>query len=127
MNPSDYEFKVGDKVITIDGYVGQIVHICTCDRCKERGFYEPTWQKDDNDEFEYITNYVAESGFKDYYQIGKYKFGHEFDKKTVAETVKYFEETVKRVKKRLKFIKKLERSEKRLHRKKQLKVVEELD
>ena len=34
-------FKVGDKVITSTGKVGTITDICTCDKCKERGFYEP--------------------------------------------------------------------------------------
>ena len=37
-----YTFHVGDEVITDDGRVGKITSICTCDRCKTRGFYEPT-------------------------------------------------------------------------------------
>ena len=35
-------FEVGDEVITSTGKVGVITDICTCEKCKERGFYEPT-------------------------------------------------------------------------------------
>lgn len=38
---NNYNFKVGDKVVTVYGETGVIVDICTCDNCKERGFYEP--------------------------------------------------------------------------------------
>ena len=46
MKPSDYEFAVGDKVITIDGVVGHVVDVCRCDRCLERGFRKLTWRSD---------------------------------------------------------------------------------
>ena len=32
MKPSDYEFAIGDKVVTIYGVVGHVVDICRCDR-----------------------------------------------------------------------------------------------
>ena len=32
-------FKVGDEVITSTGEVGTIISFCTCQLCKERGFY----------------------------------------------------------------------------------------
>ena len=38
----DCMFEVGDEVITSNGKVGIITDICTCEKCKERGFYEPT-------------------------------------------------------------------------------------
>ena len=31
MKPSDYEFAIGDKVVTIYGEVGHVVDICRCD------------------------------------------------------------------------------------------------
>ena len=32
----------GDFVETVDGRVGYIKSICRCEKCRERGFYEPT-------------------------------------------------------------------------------------
>ena len=46
MKPNDYEFAIGDKVITIYGVVGHVIDICRCDRCLERGFRELTWSSD---------------------------------------------------------------------------------
>ena len=80
MKPSDYEFAIGDKVVTICGDVGHIVDICKCDRRIERGFFELTWRSDINHNVGWITIYDAERGFDDFYQIGKYRFDHEFDK-----------------------------------------------
>ena len=34
-------FFEGQYVERINGNVGYIDHICTCDSCKKRGFYEP--------------------------------------------------------------------------------------
>ena len=70
-----YTFKVGDMVITDDGRVGTITDICTCDRCKERGFYEPSALMEDGDRI-YITDTDKENGFKCYYQIGDRVFGN---------------------------------------------------
>ncbi len=70
-----YIFKVGDQVITDDGRIGTITNICTCDRCKERGFYEPSALMDDGDRI-YITDTDKENGFKCYYQIGDRVFGN---------------------------------------------------
>lgn len=65
-------FFEGQYVETIDGNVGYIDHICTCDRCKERGFYEPRVVFV-NGEVDYITNYEYEHGLKSYKQIGNIK------------------------------------------------------
>lgn len=65
-------FFEGQYVETDDGKVGYIKHICTCDRCKERGFYEP-YVIFTNGETDYITNYEYENGLKDYKQIGNIK------------------------------------------------------
>lgn len=67
-------FKVGDKVITADGRTGTITDLCTCDRCKERGFYEPT--VDFGDYTDYIMTSDKNDGFKSYYQIGDRVFGN---------------------------------------------------
>ena len=37
MKPSDHEFAIGDKVVTIYGEVGHIIDICRCDRCVGEG------------------------------------------------------------------------------------------
>ena len=68
-------FKVGDKVITSDGRMGQITDTCTCDRCKERGFYESTITFDDGDT-DYIMISDKHNKFKSYYQIGSHIFGN---------------------------------------------------
>lgn len=70
-----YTFKVGDQVITDDGRVGTITDICTCDRCKERGFYEPSALMEDGERI-WITDTAKENGFKSYYQIGDRVFGN---------------------------------------------------
>ena len=67
-------FKVGDQVITDDGRTGTITDICTCDRCKERGFYEST--VDFGDYIDYIMTSDKNDGFKSYYKIGDRVFGN---------------------------------------------------
>lgn len=71
----EVEFKVGDKVITDDGRVGHIIDICTCDKCKERGFDEPTIQYI-NGGIDYITISDKNNGFKNFYLIGNKVFGN---------------------------------------------------
>jgi hypothetical protein len=79
-----YTFKVGDKVITDDGRTGTITDICTCDRCKERGFYEPT--VDFGDYTDYIMFSEKNDGFKSYYQIGDRVFGN-LDEESVNKEI----------------------------------------
>jgi hypothetical protein len=69
-------FKVGDKVITDDGRTGTIRSICYCDRCKERGFYEPKVQMDVGVCQIWITDTDKENGFRSFYQIGDRVFGN---------------------------------------------------
>lgn len=61
----------GDYVETVDGRVGYIKGICRCEKCKERGFYEPTVHFTDGEE-DCITKYEAENGFKGYKRIGRW-------------------------------------------------------
>lgn len=71
-----YTFKVGDKVIADDGRTGTIVDICTCDRCKERGSYEPTVEMNIGVRQIEITDMDKENGFSSFYQIGDRVFGN---------------------------------------------------
>ena len=109
MKPSDYEFAVGDKVVTIYGEVGHIIDICRCDRCIERGFYEPTWKIDDSGDVDWITINDAERGFDDFYQIGKYRFGHTFNKSVVRAMIIEEEVELRNLKRRLQVMDELEK------------------
>lgn len=62
----------GDYVETSDGRVGYIKGICRCEKCRERGFYEPTVHFTDGEE-DGITKYEAENGFKGYKRIGRWE------------------------------------------------------
>lgn len=61
----------GDFVETVDGRVGYIKSICRCEKCRERGFYEPIVHFTDGEE-DCITKYEAENGFKGYKRIGRW-------------------------------------------------------
>lgn len=107
MNFKDYKFEIGDTVITTLGEIGKIVGICKCERCAERGYFEPEWLRFDGDHIEYITIYEAEFGFKQFYQIGKYRFS-EFEKDNLVQLIR-------------------EETEKLSHLHKQLSVIEEIE
>lgn len=107
MNPMDYEFNIGDEVITAYGEKGYITYICHCERCADRGFFEPSWE-DEYDEMHYISNYEAENGFTEYYKIGKYRFGS-FEKDLVKDRITYYGDIVKRYEKQLKLMNELEK------------------
>nr|DAL36545.1 MAG TPA_asm: hypothetical protein [Caudoviricetes sp.] len=62
----------GDYVETVDGRVGYVKGICRCEKCRERGFYEPTVHFTDGEE-DCITKYEAENGFKGYKRIGRWE------------------------------------------------------
>ena len=109
MKPSDYEFAVGDKVVTIYGEVGHIIDICKCRKCVERGFYEPTWKIDDSGDVDWITINDAERGFDDFYQIGKYQFDHTFNKSVVRAMIIEKEVELRSLKRRLQVMEELEK------------------
>lgn len=79
----EYNFKVGDKVITSTGQTGVIESICDCKRCKERGFCEPNVKTINGVGKIYITDNDKRVGFKSFYQIGEYLFGN-IDKESVG-------------------------------------------
>ena len=109
MKPSDYEFAIGDKVVTINGVIGHIVDICKCERCLERGFCEPTWRSDATHDVGWITIHDAMRGFDDFYQIGKYRFNHEFDKTVLHLMIKEKEAELASLKKQLEVMEELEK------------------
>ena len=76
----NYKFHVGDYVEDADGHVGYISEICTCEKCKERGWYEPSIRYTDGTE-DYISNYDVD-GIPTYYKhIGAYDFTKKEKKK----------------------------------------------
>ena len=80
----EYEFHVGDKVITIDGIVGKIIGFCCCDECAKRGFFEPFWE--DRGGCQFMTKYDYENGFAYFHRIGKYRF-NQFDKAPIESRI----------------------------------------
>ena len=98
MNIQDYIFNPGDVVITTEGKRGKITNICTCEKCRDRGFNEPFYLLEGKDEFEHcITNYEAEAGFLNFYQIGKYRF-NKFDIESVLREMSEHEEALTKLK-----------------------------
>ena len=76
LNLLDNTFKVGDKVITDDGRVGTIESICDCERCKKRGFYEPTVELETGCDRIWITDTDKKNGFMSFYSIGNHVYGN---------------------------------------------------
>ena len=110
-------FKVGDVVITNDGKTGVIKSLCTCEKCRRRGFYEPKIAIDNDAAPFYISRYDKDNGFANFYRIGNRVFGNidysaapvieEFIS-TSKETIKRLEADIERYKKQLEVIKTLE-------------------
>lgn len=111
MNPNDYKFEVGDKIVTTFGETGKIVSICDCDMCARRGFYEPRWIQDGTGEEHYITKYQAEEGFEWYRQIGKYRFNNAFLKSYMLRRIDECEVELHQYKNQLKVIEEFEKEE----------------
>ena len=107
MNIKDYEFCVGDEVITTEGVRGKITSICTCDMCEERGFYEPFWIGEDDNWEHCIDIYDAESSFNRFYKIGKYRFS-DFDKGDVLREMASCEDELRRLRNQLKVMEECE-------------------
>lgn len=87
MKDNNYEFRVGDEVETVDGTVGKIVGICHCEKCAERGFFEPKWETSDGKYSDYITVNQVNWGFPLYRRIGKYVWNHETDEEKINENI----------------------------------------
>ena len=92
-------FNVGDKVITSKGEVGIITEICTCEKCQERGFFEPKI-KAVIGEYIYCTDTDKEEGFREFYQIGDQVYGY-LDKDDLLDDIERAKERVQEEQARL--------------------------
>ena len=86
-------FKVGDEAITSTGEVGKIISFCTCQFCKERGFYEPTVEVEIGNNPIYITDNDKRNNFSSFYKIGDQVFGN-IDEDAVKDSIKSVKEQV---------------------------------
>lgn len=89
-------FKVGDEVITSTGEVGKIIDICTCDKCRKRGFYEPKVEVDIGNDAIYITDNDKKNNFSSFYKIGDQVFGN-IDEDAVLDEIKSTKEEVRKL------------------------------
>lgn len=87
MKDHNYEFRVGDEVETVDGISGKIVSICHCEKCAERGFFEPQWETTDGKYSDYITVYQANHDFPDYRRIGKYVWNRDANEEKSTKNI----------------------------------------
>lgn len=110
MDIKDYNFKVGDIVITTRGEIGHIEEICYCELCAKRGFFEPTWRVENEVCARYITKCDAECGFDEFYRIGEYRF-NEFNKSELYAEIASCEKELKKLKNQLAVIEQLDREE----------------
>ena len=86
-------FKVGDEVITSTGEVGRIIDICTCDKCRKRGFYEPKVEVEIGNNSIYITDNDKRNNFNSFYKIGDKVFGN-IDEDAVKDSIKSVKDQV---------------------------------
>ena len=89
-------FKVGDEVITSTGEVGKIIDICTCDKCRKRGFYEPTVEVEIGNNSIYITDNDKRNNFSSFYKIGDKVFGN-LDEEDLLYDIKSTKEEVRKL------------------------------
>lgn len=97
---TEYDFHPGDEVVTTSGARGVITEVCHCDRCRERGFFEPYWEESNDSIGDYITIDEAKKGFKGYYRIGKYYF-NSFDRIDLLKDLKSLQESCREITDRL--------------------------
>lgn len=99
----DIKFNEGDFVKNRDGRIGYISHICRCDECKKRWFFEPTIGYTDGSK-EDISKSMLANVPVNYKQIGTQIFGNEFiieklreDNVELNDLVKFQEKQIKRL------------------------------
>ena len=104
----EYEFCLGDTVITTDGIVGKIIGFRHCDECRKRGFLEPFWEDEESDQF--ITKFDAETGLIGFHRIGKHLL-HPFDKDLIESKIEKLNAEVARLRGQLATINAIEAEE----------------
>ena len=110
-----YNFKIGDKVITSNGRRGTITKICDCDRCKARGFFEPRVSFDDNFPV-WITDTDFHLGFTDFYSIGEYYFGNIDDTEPLEQRIEELQDEIAEIRGSIIAIKKLMQDKRRMEK-----------
>lgn len=80
----EYEFCLGDTVVTTDGIVGKIIGFCDCDECRNRGFPELFWEDEDSEQL--ITIHSVKNDLRGFHRIGKHLL-HPFDKDWIESEI----------------------------------------
>lgn len=108
-----YNFQLGERVIKINGRIGEITHVCHCDRCEERGFYEIKIEYGRfgyEGDFDYIDNFDERDGFLEIHKIGNRVFNPlnlevaEKEKERVQGEIDRLEKKMKDIQKGIDFI-----------------------
>lgn len=109
----DIKFNEGDFVKNRDGRIGYISHICRCDECKKRGFFEPTIKYTIDGSEEDISKSMLANVPVNYKQIGTQIFGDEFiieklreDNDKLNDLVKFQEKQIERLQHKIECMKK---------------------
>ena len=74
----------------------KIISFCTCQRCKERGFYEPTAEVEIGNDAIYITDNDKRNNFSSFYKIGDQVFGN-IDEDAVKDSIKSVKDQIKKL------------------------------
>lgn len=104
----EYEFCLGDTVITTDGIVGKIIGFCDCDECRKRGFLEPFWKDEESEQF--ITIHSVKNDLHGFHRIGK-NLLHPFDKDWIDGEIEKLNAEVARLRGQLATINAIEAEE----------------
>lgn len=104
----EYEFCLGDTVITTDGIVGKIIGFCDCDECRKRGFLEPLWEDEESEQF--ITIHSIKNGLRGFHRIGKHLL-RPFDKDWIESEIEKLNAEASRLRRQLATINAIEAEE----------------
>lgn len=99
----DIKFNKGDFVKNRDGRIGYISHICRCNECKKRGFFEPTIEYTDGSK-EDISKSILNNVMFNYEQTGLQLFNNEFmleklreDNEKLNDLIEFQEKQIERL------------------------------